>query len=169
MMAPANFPTQPFPVMPQRPQPAAWQATPPGQGTLPRTLPATNPTTAAAAAPKPKFRAQAPDAPYTPPPPLLVLPSPEQLGVGQARAAAPAPAAPLTDWNEIHSRLRRVGAVGFHLDQLSQGQWRATFLLPTGPANQARHIEAIAASESEAVFAALQRAESGQAARSATP
>lgn len=106
-------------------------------------------------APRPVIRMQAPDAPAQAGTPLA-LPSPEALGVAVARTLNRAPAAEV-DWNNVRSRLRRLGAVGFHLDQVD-GQWRATLLVPAG--NQAaRHVEASAANDAAAVAEALQKAE----------
>ncbi len=110
-------------------------------------------------APRPKIRLQAPDPPKSP----LVMPRPEELGLNPSAGAlashgtpAAAPTAEV-DWNELRSRLHRMGAVGFHLDQV-QGQWRATFLVPTGP-ESSQLVEANAASDAAAVTRALERAE----------
>lgn len=101
---------------------------------------------------QPTIRAQAPD----PPAPLL-LPTPEALGLVASKVPSNQPA-PAFDWNDARARLRRIGAVGFHLDEIAAGQWRATLLLPVGN-QQTRNIEANAASDAAAVALALQQAE----------
>ncbi|HWY88320.1 MAG TPA: hypothetical protein VNX28_16530 [Gemmataceae bacterium] len=112
----------------------------------------TNPS----AAPRPTIRLQAPDTLLVRPPVPVVLASPEALGI---RLSPPEPAAvaPL-DWNNAHARLQRLGALGFHLDRLAQGDVRVTFMLSDGD-RRAHQIEVVAGSESAAVTAALENAE----------
>ena len=120
---------------------------------------------AASAEPKPKVRLQSAD----PTPPVqvarLVLPSPEELGLssarpaGQATAPPDAPAQSAVDWNDAHARLRRLNAVGFHLDRLSEGGCRVTFQLPTQQPQRTHVVESIGRTDAEAVHLALQQAE----------
>jgi hypothetical protein len=77
------------------------------------------------------------------------LPAPEQLGVtavGNAQGV---------DWNVAHAQLLRLGAVGWQLGRLPQGGYRFSFLLPTADPNHARHVEATAPTEADAVRLAL--------------
>jgi hypothetical protein len=162
-MMPQQMPTTAFPqappgALPLAPptQPLAWQ-TPPAPRTAP--LQPAMPVNAAMAMdqkPRPIFRGQAPETPKTPAAPFR-LPSPEALGITTGQAA-PAAALPEVDWNNVRIRLRQLGAVGFHLDQVDGGQWRATFVMPAG-GQQTRHVEASAASDAVAVLSALQQAE----------
>lgn len=153
----------PAPVYSQQPRataPAAWQAQP-GPKTAAQPKFPVNAALAGGQTPQPTFRGQTPDAPAaaTAPPlvlPPLVLPTPQQLGLAPAKAAS-APAAEI-DWNDVRVRLRRLGAVGFHLDHVSAGQWRARLLVPVagqGP----RTLEASAASDAAAVAGVLQQAD----------
>jgi hypothetical protein len=112
----------------------------------------TNPTNP----PRPTIRLQAPDTPAARPFAPLVLPSPEALGI---RVSNPVPVAvPSLDWNTVHARLQRLGALGFHLDRLAQGGVRVTFMLPAG-GQSAHQIEVVADTEAAAVGAALEHAE----------
>ena len=106
--------------------------------------------------PRATIRAQAPDPPPRSTAPL-VLPTPETLGLASSGALPTAPI-PEIDWNDARARLRRLGAIGFHLDEVTSGQWRATLLVPLG-AQQTRRVEASAASDAAAVAGALQQAE----------
>ena len=58
-----------------------------------------------------------------------------------------------------------MGAVGFHLDRPTPGQVRVTFWLPTAEAGRTQLIESVAASEGEAVGAALRHADAMKVAR----
>lgn len=112
-------------------------------------------------APKPKVRMQAPDTPPTKAA-KLVLPTPEELGV-VAAPRAPAAATPTetqaaVDWNDAHARLRRLGALRFDLERVSNGH-RVTFLLPTDRSDRTHQIEVAAATEAQAVQTALEQAE----------
>lgn len=84
----------------------------------------------------------------------LVMPSPEALGIVTASVTATAD----LDWNELGGRLRQLGAVGFHLDQVAGGAWRATLLVPDGASATPRRVEAVAASEASAVADVLAQA-----------
>jgi hypothetical protein len=88
------------------------------------------------------------------------MPSPEQLGIipAAASSATPTPTAAELDWNELRSRLRQLGAVGLHLDQVAGGNWRATLLMPDGTAADPRRLEAVAASDTSAVADVLAQA-----------
>ncbi len=86
------------------------------------------------------------------PRPKLDLPPPEQLGIRTAAAA------PETDWNAIHRRLRELGSTAFQSRQTADGVL-ITFLLPTSEAGRQQRIEAQAATEAEAIRLALARAD----------
>ncbi|MCC6419981.1 MAG: hypothetical protein IT429_17230 [Gemmataceae bacterium] len=155
---------QPAPFVPQTPAPAP---TPPAQAL---NLPAAAPAPPLAAAPAPP-----PAAAPAPPPAVargkiddpalawsasarLTLPPPEQLGIAAAPpVAAGAPPASV-DWNTTHAQLRTLGAVGIQLARLPAGEYRFGFLLPTDRADVTRHVEAVGATEAEAVRLALDRA-----------
>jgi len=113
--------------------------------------------------PRPRVRMQGPEGPAAVQagPAALVMPSPEALGIRPAAldsTAAPAQVAEL-DWNELRGRLRQLGAVGFHLDQVGGGNWRATLLVPDAAATTPRRVEAVAASEAGAVADVLAQAQ----------
>jgi hypothetical protein len=134
--------------------PVAWQ-TPARPKTAPqRRLPAQ--AASAAETPRPKFRGQSSEVASNLVTPLN-LPTPEALGLVSS-AVNPGAAAVEVDWNDLRARLHRLGAVGFHLDQIAADQWRATFLLPLGP-GQTRHVDASASSDAAALAGALQQAE----------
>ena len=125
--------------------------------------------------PRPKVRAQAPEAipgatpgatigaaltapTFAPPAAPLSLPAPEALGVVVApRGRAAVQAETDIDWNTLRGRLRQRGIASFHLDQVAEGHWRATLLVPGD--DGVRHVEACAATEAAAVLSALERAE----------
>jgi hypothetical protein len=69
------------------------------------------------------------------------------------------------DWNALRDELSRLGAIGFHLDKLADGTYRVGFLLPTGHPERALRIEAVAATEAEAIRLALDRATGGPEAK----
>lgn len=92
-------------------------------------------------------------APPLPPAPLAI-PAPEQLGLSPARPMEPVQ----LDWAAARTRLDQLGATCFHLEKLDNG-WRFTCLLPTAEAGKQRRIDVEAATEAEAVQAALERAE----------
>lgn len=117
------------------------------------------PTTGAlaAGATQPKIRLRGPDP--TPAPSRLTLPSPEELGLVRHSAPAPTQASQTLDWNQAHARLQQLGAVGFHIDRLPAGNVRVSFLLPTSDPQRTHHVEAEAAHEGQAVYAALEQAE----------
>lgn len=87
----------------------------------------------------------------------LALPSPAALGITASRPVATAVA---LDWNAVHARLERLGAVRFQSDRLPQGGYRVTFVLPSGAAGT-QQVEGIAATQADAVQLALRRAEGG--------
>ncbi|MCI0377730.1 MAG: hypothetical protein L0215_09000 [Gemmataceae bacterium] len=134
--------------------PAQWSANPMQRQVLP--APATKAQNVQTQLPPSKIRMQAPDAPK-PAPTRLVLPSPEQLGIQSAVLPASVPAQ--LDWNQAHARLQQLGALGFHLDRLPQGGFRATFYLPSPQRQSTQLVEAVAQTEAAAVAAALERAE----------
>lgn len=133
----------------------------PSFGRPPQSLAA--PAAQAAAAPRSpvaRFRAQSPDEPLSkeipvpPRPTPIAMPSPEQLGVAPAQADAGG-----FDWSGAHRRLDLLGAVACQRERLAQGGYRFTCVLPTTQADRTHRVEAVAASEEEAVRLALQRAE----------
>jgi hypothetical protein len=63
------------------------------------------------------------------------------------------------DWNVTVTRLRALEAVGFHLDRLPEGGYRFTCWVPAAQAGRTSRVEAMAATEAEAVRLALERAE----------
>jgi hypothetical protein len=138
----------------RQPVPGNWNAAPPIAPSQPR-MPA--PAALASAtphpnsAPRPTIRLQAADEFLVKAPAPLVLPSPETLGI---------PALPLSlDWNQTHEKLRQLGALGFHLDHLPNGDYRVTLMIPFGNQN-AHQIEVIGNTEAAAVNSALENAES---------
>jgi hypothetical protein len=148
-----------------QPAPAAWN-TAPVQGPQPSRMPvpaalAGGPANAAAATPRPTIRLQAPETNLAPPA-RLALPSPEALGIATSQPV-PAAAPPL-DWNMAHARMQRLGALGFRVDRLAQGQVRVTLTLPAAD-QRAHQIEVVADTEAAAVTAALETAEAKAAPR----
>ena len=105
-------------------------------------------------APRPKVRMQAPEPTSTSA--RLSLPPPEQLGLAPTRSTSPQES---LDWNQVRTRLDRMGAVGFHLDRLERGGTRVRFFLPARQPNTTQHIEAAADTEAAALRLALDRAE----------
>ena len=105
------------------------------------------------ALPRPTIRLQSPDTVLAKPAAPVSLPSPEALGIQAPKAVAPA----AVDWNVIHARIQRLGALGIHTDRLPQGV-RVTLLLPAGQ-QQTHLIEVVADSESAAVNSAVANAE----------
>ena len=86
----------------------------------------------------------------------LSMPSPEELGV---TPTAPAAALVKVDWNETRDRLQRMGCVGFQTAKIGDGRHRVVVTLRTNRVDQEQNIEAVAATEGEAVVAVLARAE----------
>lgn len=80
------------------------------------------------------------------------MPSPEALGV----AVRPATSAP--DWTALHARMKELGVVSFHMDSASDGRRRFTCWVPGGQPGLTRRIEALAATEAEAVRLGLDQA-----------
>jgi hypothetical protein len=81
------------------------------------------------------------------------MPAPDHFGLTASWSAAP------LDWNSAMQQARKLGATDFHLSRLSQGGYQVSLLLPADATGQARRVEARADTETEAVQAALQRAE----------
>jgi hypothetical protein len=110
--------------------------------------------------PPPRFRAQAPDEPVSKqlPAPVrsapIAIPTPEQLGVATVPMSEGT-----SDWAAANRRLDLLGAVSSHRERLPQGGYRFTCLLATEQADRKHRVEAVAATEEEAVRLALQRAE----------
>jgi hypothetical protein len=133
---------------------------PPGRSQPP---PQWNPgPTPTAALPPPVIRAKAAEEPLPPVPltPAAAAPAPPQLPPPGALGVRDAPTAtPPLDWNAVHARLQRLGAVGLLVSRLPQGDWRVTFELPTARPDRTEHIGATAAGQAEAVQAALSAAE----------
>lgn len=135
--------------------PAGWQAQPCPNTTAQPQFPV-NAALAGGQTQQPTFRAQTPDAPVAAAATPLVLPTPQQLGLVPAKTATVT--TPEIDWNDVRARLRRLGAVGFHLDQVGAGQWRARLLVPVN-AQENRTVESSAANDTAAVAGVLQQAE----------
>lgn len=142
---PQRIPQAPAPRIPQPPA-SAWQRPPAPPTTAHMPSPPVPPTTV-------RGHSQSLE-PRTPAAPLS-LPSPEALGIAVARTPA---AATALDWNAVHARLDRLGAVRFQSDRLPQGGYRVTFLLPGGAAGT-QTVEGVAATQADAVQLALSRAE----------
>jgi len=131
-------------------QPASWQT--PNPVRLP-SPPAQRPLLA---------RAKGLDDPLPAPVPApLAMPSPEQLGVVRAKAAAHDG----VNWTDARRRLDRLGATCFHLEKLSPSGYRFTCLLPTTQPGRTHHVEAVAATEPEAVRLTLEKSEEWAGAR----
>lgn len=96
------------------------------------------------ARPAPVVRAQNSDEPRIERRPLPPMPTPEQLGVSMPK--------PVT-MIDLRVRLDRVGASGFQLASQADG-WRFACRLPNG-----RTVEAIGASDTDAVLRALMQVE----------
>ncbi len=126
------------------------------QHNAPPAVPASAPRAAAPVQRQPLVRAKAPDEPTPARPAPLVMPSPEQLGVA-VRPVAKAP-----DWTALHARMKELGVVSFHMDTLSDGRYRFTCWVPRGQPGATQRIEALAATEAEAVRLGLQQASSSR-------
>jgi hypothetical protein len=122
------------------------------QTNLPPAVPASAPRAAAPAPARPLVRAKAPDEPTPARPARLTMPSPEQLGVA-VRPAANGP-----DWSAIHTRMKELGVVSFHMDAMPDGRSRFTCWVPGGQPGLTQRIEAVAATETESVRLGLERA-----------
>lgn len=139
-------------------QPQTWQ----GQ---PRQAPPAPAAVRSTVAPLPAPRvicAQSDDEPVRQPiretrPTSLQLPAPEQLGVNSPPSG--------TDWARVHQRLEQMGAVCFHLDKLSTGNYRVSCVLPSQTPDRTRHIDVEAGSKDEAVTLALAKAEEWRSVR----
>jgi hypothetical protein len=95
------------------------------------------------------------DAPLPATPAPLSMPTPEQLGVGRAKPSLGDGAG----WTDARRRLDRLGATCFQLEKLSPNGYRFTCLLPTNQPGRHHHVEAVAATESEAVRLTLEKSE----------
>jgi hypothetical protein len=80
------------------------------------------------------------------------MPSPDQLGV------ALRPARASVDWSAVRERMRDLGVVGHCLDLAPDGRCRFTCWVPKGQPGLTQRIEALAATEAEAVRLGLDRA-----------
>ena len=110
--------------------------------------------------PRPIFRGKGADEPSTPLATASVhlsMPSPDQLGVASVCAGS-------ADWAGAHRRLSELGALCVHGEKV-EGGYRFTCLLPTAESQRSHRIEALAASEGEAVRLALDRCEQWAAGR----
>jgi hypothetical protein len=92
----------------------------------------------------------------------LTMPSPEDLGLKlqlAADLASKAPEMKRVDWDDLRSRLQRMGALSFRVDRVDEGGFRVMFLLP-GSASGHQVVEAVGVTEHAAVQMALRQAES---------
>jgi len=94
-----------------------------------------------------------------PPPPMapvevapVRMPSPEDLGLTPRSTAQ-------IDWNAAHERFQRMGGVGMNVAQTQDGRVRVALVLKTNQVDEVHHVEAVAATEAEAVNGALANAE----------
>ena len=160
-----SFPPVPAYVPPQPPVAVApvgggWQSGPPVSPVL---------AAQAAGIAQPTIRGAIPETPperqpVQPPRPLR-LPSPDELGISTTAVipvafVAPVPAMPIPnatsaatlDWNQALARFQRLGAQGFHVDQVDGGT-RVTVML------SGRQLQATGANDAEAVLEVLRQAE----------
>ena len=142
---------QPMPGYVGQPMPGNWAVAPAPQPRMPVNAAMAAVAPSQPAAPRPTIRLQSPEIVLPKPAARVTLPSPEALGI-----QAPKAAVANVDWNAIHERLQRAGALSMHTDRLPQG-FRVTLLLPAG--QQTQHIEAVAETEGAAVMAAVENAE----------
>ena len=133
-VAPPRFPTAAPVTPPAAPLASAAPAAAPASQPPPRTV-----------------RGQMPDEPAEKRPALMQLPSPEQLGI-----ASPSAPAVNQDWT---GRLQQLGVSSFHFVNLPGGAWQVICLMPTGKPGHQQHLEAQAATPSEAVRLVLDKAE----------
>lgn len=110
--------------------------------------------------PAPTIRLQSNDGPTPETRPVLTMPAPEKLGIGMSSGVPQTPAAThvALDWNQVHARLRQLGAISFQMHK-SANAYRVVFVLASRGDGQPRYVETEATSEGEAVMAALHRAE----------
>ena len=83
------------------------------------------------------------------------MPAPEQLGIPSPRSVAAEP----IDWADVHAQLDRLEVRCFHLEKRAGGGCRVTCLLPGAGQGASHRIEALAASEPEAIRLTLAQAE----------
>ena len=137
-----------MPVAPMRqanPQPPQWQTAPlahAASGVNPPSLPA-------------KARGVAADVPAVR---KFFLPSPEALGVTATSSPPPAVKAPV-DWNQIQSRMQRLGVLQYKKNSLPNGAIGVTMLLPTSDPAIGQPVAAQAETEAAAIILALNAAE----------
>lgn len=90
--------------------------------------------------------------------PMLTLPTPEKLGIGGTGFAPASASASTVDWNDVHARLKQMGAISFQLHR-SATNYRVVFVLASRGDGQPRFVETEGSTEAEAVQAALRRAD----------
>lgn len=83
----------------------------------------------------------------------VTIPSPAQLGIESS------PTPETVDWASAKNRLERLGAISLNLDRERSGEVRFTCLFATAMANKKHRVEAVAATEAEAVRLVLERSE----------
>jgi hypothetical protein len=117
------------------------------------------PAARAAAPARPVVRAKGPDDPTPLRRAPLVMPSPQQLGVTIR------PAESDVNLTAIHTRIKELGIVSFHMETLTDGRCRFTCWLPREQPGRTQRIEAVAANEAEAVRLGLEQAGQARAGR----
>lgn len=144
-----------MPVMqPMQPMPQAMPLAPPTWQAPPQAMqPAVAPQQPLAWAPAQPVKARGVAA--EPAPKRFVLPDPERLGVS-SNVAVPAPQ---VDWNQIQSRMARLGVLRYRKDPAPTGGWRVTLLLPTTDPARGQPVTAQADNEAAAVLLAIEYAE----------
>jgi hypothetical protein len=83
------------------------------------------------------------------------MPSPEQLGIVQGQTKP----SDMVDWTRTRQCLDRLGATSFQMEKLDQGGFRFLCLLPTGKPGCNHRVEAVAASEADAIRLVLHKSE----------
>ena len=127
------------------PQPPQWRAVPPAylaSGVNPQPLAA-------------KARGVSADVPAVR---QFLLPSPEALGVTVTASLPPAAKAQV-DWNQIQSRMERLGVLRYKKSPLATGGVCVAMLLPTSDPAIGQPVEAQAETEAAAIILALDAAE----------
>jgi hypothetical protein len=133
--------------------PPAMSAPMPNYAPAPNRPPVVPAGRAAAAAPsRPLVRAKAPDEATPPRPAPLVMPSPQELGVAVRLTEAGHDSAGLL------ARVKELGIVSYHMETLPDGRCRFTCWLPREQPGLTQRIEALAATEAEAMRLGLERA-----------
>lgn len=108
---------------------------------------------------RPVVRAKGPDERTSLRPAPLLMPSPQQLGVTVRPAESDVSLA------AMNARIKELGIVSFHMETLPEGRCRFTCWLPREQPGRAQRIEAVAATEAEAVRLGLAQAGQAQAGR----